>query len=354
LKWNWGSAVQRVTIKDIALAAGVSVGTVSKVLNGDQTVKEKNLRAVENAITSLDYNVNRVARSLARKPIKLGIILPFPFGAYFEPMVEGIQKGIASLSDYKVNAEFCNCPLHSDENQILECLQKLVDKGANGILFGPFQHFTRADALAQLESRGIPVVLLLSDICNSKRLAYVGVDAVLSGKTAADLAAMTLRPGEQAAVFVGNKSFEEHRAKAESFTNQIWERCGSKAKVYETQDDSDRAYRLTMECLTQNPQLRLIYVATANSVPVCKAICQCGKAETVKVIATDIWAELKPYVEQGIVIGALDQHMAEQGDIAVKTLHQYLAESIIKDRETKITPGVLLYSGMMSKIFTLG
>ena len=86
----------------------------------------------------------------------------------------------------------------------------------------------------------------------------------------------------------------------------------------------------------------------------CRKLQQVFIPETVKVIATDIWAELKPYVEQGIVIGALDQHMAEQGDIAVKTLHQYLAENIIKDRETKIAPGVLLYSGMMSKISNLG
>ena len=346
--------MQRVTIKDIASAAGVSVGTVSKVLNGDQTVKEKNLRAVENAISALDYNVNNVARSLARKPIKLGIILPYPFEEYFGPMVAGIQKGIESLSDYKVNAEFCTCPLYSDETQILECLHKLVEKDVNGILFGPFHHFTRVDELAKLESKGIPVVLLLSDIFGSKRLAYVGVDAVLSGKTAADLAVMTLKPGEQCAVFVGNKDFEEHRAKAESFANQIWERCGSKATIYETQDDSELAYHLTVTRLTLNPHLRLIYVATANSVPVCKAICDCGKADEVKVIATDVWTELKEYVEQGIVIGALDQHMAEQGDIAVKTLHQYLAENIIKNRETKIAPSMLLYSGMIDKICRLG
>ena len=45
----------RVTIKDIASAAGVSVGTVSKVLNGDRTIKEKNLKTVEEAIAQLHY-----------------------------------------------------------------------------------------------------------------------------------------------------------------------------------------------------------------------------------------------------------------------------------------------------------
>ncbi len=346
--------MRRVTIKDIASAAGVSVGTVSKVLNGNRTVKEKNLKAVEDAIAALDYNVNNVARSLAHKPIKLGVVMPYPSEGYFGPMVVGIQKGIASLSDYKVDAEFCNCSLHSDEQQILECLHKLEEKEVNGILFGPFQQFTKVGELAKLERKGIPVALLLSDIKDSGRLAYVGVDALLSGKTAADVAAMVLRPGDSCAVFVGKKDFEEHREKAESFTSQIWERYGSKATIYETQDDSDRAYHLTMKCLELNPQLRLIYVATANSVPVCKAICACGKTEEVKVIATDVWAELKPYVELGIVVAALDQHMAEQGDIAVKTLHRYLTENVIKDSEIKIAPSVLLYSGMMNKISSLG
>lgn len=346
--------MQKVTIKDIASLAGVSVGTVSKVLNKDQTVKEKNQQAVENSIRILNYNVNNVARSLARKPIKLGIVLPYPFEEYFGPMVSGIQNGIASLSDYKVSAEFCNCPLYSDDEQILDCLYKLVDKGVNGILLGPFQNFTRVDELEKLESRGIPVILLLSDIRSSKCLAYVGVDAALSGKTAADLAKLILKPSEHAVVFLGNKNVEEHRTKAISFTCQLRDSIGIHADIYETQDDSELAYQLAVNNLNTNPHLRLIYVATANSVPVCKAICDCGRANEVKVIATDVWTELKDYVEQRIVVGALDQHLVEQGDIAVKTLHQYLIGNIIKNRETKIAPSMLLYSGMIDKIYRLG
>ena len=346
--------MRRVTIKDIAAAAGVSVGTVSKVLNGDRTVKEKNLKSVEDAIEALDYNVNNVARSLARKPIKLGIVMPYPSEGYFGPMVAGIQKGIASLSDYKVDAEFCTCSLHSDEEQILQSLHSLVEKEVNGILFCPFQQFTKVEELAKLERKGIPVVLLLSNVHGSGCVAYVGVDAVLSGKTAADLAATVLKPGDSCAVFLGSREFEEHRTKAESFANQVRERSDCSTGVYETKDDSELAYQLAKTCLSQNDNLRLIYVATANSVPVCKAICDCGRENQVKVIATDIWPALKPYIEQGIVIGTLDQHMAEQGDMAVKTLHRYLTENAIKDREMKIAPSVLLYSAMISKISDLG
>ena len=88
-----GIIVQRVTIKDIAKAADVSLGTVSKVLNGDQSVKEANRLAVEQAVQALGYNVNKVARSLAHKPIKIGIMLPHVFEEYFDPMVRGIARG---------------------------------------------------------------------------------------------------------------------------------------------------------------------------------------------------------------------------------------------------------------------
>ena len=83
-----GIIVQRVTIKDIAKAADVSLGTVSKVLNGDQSVKEANRLAVEQAVQALGYNVNKVARSLAHKPIKIGIMLPHVFEEYFDRMIE--------------------------------------------------------------------------------------------------------------------------------------------------------------------------------------------------------------------------------------------------------------------------
>lgn len=343
--------MQRVTIKDIAKAADVSLGTVSKVLNGDQSVKESNRVAVEQAVQTLGYNVNKVARSLAHKPVKIGIMLPSVFEEYFDPMLHGIECVVDSLADYKVSAVYRNYEKFDDDKAVAECLDYFISEDVSGILLGPFHYIgAYSGVMAALKSQQIPVVLVLSDLEQSQRLACISVDALLSCKTAAELSSLVLQSNETAAVFVGNKDVAEHRAKAESFCNRMQELGRKVAGVFETQDESELAYQLAISMIRQHAQLRLFYVATGNSVAVCKAVCDCGKQGDIHVIATDLLGGLQPYIEQGIVIGALDQHLEEQGAMAVTTLHRYLTEGQLDSSEIKIAPSVLLKSGMLEQM----
>ncbi len=348
-----GIIVQRVTIKDIAKAADVSLGTVSKVLNGDQSVKEANRLAVEQAVQALGYNVNKVARSLAHKPIKIGIMLPHVFEEYFDPMVRGIARVVDSLADYKVSAVYKSYEKFDDDETVAECLEYFISEDVSGILLGPFHHIgAYSGVMTALKKHQIPVVLVLSDLEQTQRLACISVDARLSGKTAAELASLVMKPHEAAAVFVGNKDVTEHRTKAESFCGRMQELNCKTIGVFETQDESELAYQLTVSTLKQYPQLRLIYVATGNSVAVCRAICDHGRQAEVQAIATDLLGGLQNYIKQGIVIGALDQHLEEQGAVAVTTLYQYLTEGTLESSEIKIAPSVLLQSGMLEQFDT--
>ena len=66
-----------VTIREIAKKAGVSVGTVSKVINYDETVSGINKRKVIRIIKELNYRPNRIARSLSKGKTKnVGFIIP--------------------------------------------------------------------------------------------------------------------------------------------------------------------------------------------------------------------------------------------------------------------------------------
>lgn len=342
--------MSRVTIKDIARAAGVSIGTVSKVLNGDMTVKERNRQAIERTIDEMGYNVNKVARSLAHKPIKIGVMLPSVFDAYFEPMLTGIRRVVDSLADYKVTAIYRNYEKFDDDRKVLECLDDFVEEDVNGIILGPSHMGTYGPELLRLKKQGVPVVLVLSDLEQTERLACISIDSVLSGRTAAELASMVLSPEGMAAAFVGNKDVAEHAMKADSFCSRMKELQCRITGVYETQDESELAYQLTMSLVRQNPALELIYVATGNSVAVCKGIEDSGKQGRVHVLATDVLEELRPYVENGTVIGVLDQHFEQQGTEAVNLLYRYLTEGVLDSREIRVAPGILLHSGILSQM----
>jgi DNA-binding LacI/PurR family transcriptional regulator len=98
------------TLEEVALSAGVSRSTVSRVVNGSTQVSADVLAAVTEAIEKLNYIPNRAARSLAnRQTMAIALVVPedtarFFGDPYFAAIVLGIAKSIES-SDYVLNLQ---------------------------------------------------------------------------------------------------------------------------------------------------------------------------------------------------------------------------------------------------------
>ena len=344
------SVESKVTIKDIAVKAGVSLGTASKVLNGEKSVKESNRKAVEIAVESLNYNVNKLARSLAHRPIKLGILLPSEFEQYYSTMLDGIREAIDELSDYKVSAIYRSYLNYNDETAVYKWLEQFEQEDVSGIVIGPSYVGTHTNRIVQLRAKGIPVVVVVSDVKQVGRLASIRVDATASGKMAADISKLLIKGEESVAVIAGNRDITEHSRKILGFSERAKELGIHIAGIYEDFSEAEQAYRLTEDLLEKQRNLRLIYVATANSVSVCKCIHDHGKEHQVHVIATDIVSNLQPFILDGTVVATLDQHLRQQGKAAVKVLYRYLTEGILDKEETRIRPSLLLQSSMLEKL----
>jgi LacI family transcriptional regulator len=76
------------TIRDVARAASVSVATVSRVLNGNERVREDTRQRIRGVIQKLDYSPHGTARSLiTRKTSTLGVLLPDLYGEFFSELI---------------------------------------------------------------------------------------------------------------------------------------------------------------------------------------------------------------------------------------------------------------------------
>ena len=85
------------TIKDVAKRAGVSVATVSRVLNDYDNVRGKTAQKVKDAIEELDYHPNFLGRTLRRlETMKILVVLPTISNQFYSRVVKGIQ--IAALA----------------------------------------------------------------------------------------------------------------------------------------------------------------------------------------------------------------------------------------------------------------
>src|SRR5512136_55504 len=84
----------RSTIADVARRAGVSIATVSRVLNGSAPVDMETANKVRSAISALNYFPHAAARTLAsHRTDTIGLLLPEIGGDFFQPMLRGVEAG---------------------------------------------------------------------------------------------------------------------------------------------------------------------------------------------------------------------------------------------------------------------
>lgn len=166
-----------VSLRDVAKAAKVSVGTVSNVLNRPEVVAPTTLLRVQNTIKELGFVPNGFARNLrSGRGRTLGLIVPDVANPFFTEVARGVEDA-ASKRDYAVF--LCN----SDESATKEdrYINVLIEQQVRGVLITPAD--VKADRLDAMLERGISVTLLDREIKGGKQCS-VSVDDVHGGQLA--------------------------------------------------------------------------------------------------------------------------------------------------------------------------
>jgi LacI family transcriptional regulator len=182
-----------VSIRDVATRAGVSVGTVSNVLNRADKVSPAAVQRVTAAIEELGYVRNDAARQLrAGRSTSVGLIVLDVRNPFFTDVARGAEDA-ATLSGLSVLVG------NSDENVARESayLDLFEEQRVHGVLISPFGDVT--PRLARLRSRGIPAVLV-DRLSADRAFSSVSVDDVAGGRLAVE---HLLETGRTRIAFVG-------------------------------------------------------------------------------------------------------------------------------------------------------
>lgn len=141
------------TIYDVARVAGVSMATVSRVVNGNPNVKPTTRKKVLEAIESLAYRPNAVARGLASKrTTTVGVIIPDISRIFYAELARGIED-IATM--YKYNIILCNSDQNKDKE--IHLINTLLEKQVDGIVFMGGQ--ITEEHVEEFKRSPVPIVL---------------------------------------------------------------------------------------------------------------------------------------------------------------------------------------------------
>ncbi|MBQ5377704.1 MAG: LacI family DNA-binding transcriptional regulator, partial [Prevotella sp.] len=182
---------ERIRIKDIAIRAGVSVGTVDRVLHDRPNVSKPARERVEKALQELDYKPNMYASALAyNRSYTFFLLIPaHDSEAYWEEIEEGAKKAMEARRDFHIDIRFCYYERLNVENFTTQC-EYILSMNPDGVVIVPSTlELTRlfTDKLHELE---IPFILLDSYMPDLKPLSFFGQDSFASGYFAAKMLMM--------------------------------------------------------------------------------------------------------------------------------------------------------------------
>lgn len=146
---------KQATIRDVAKLAGVSLATVSRVLNGaDYPVKAELRQKVKEAAEALEYIPNTMARSLRGDISRdIGLVIPNLSNQFYLQAMQGISDVMAQNS---YNLILCNTMRNQEQERA--CLRNLYERQVRGVILSAVDE--RADIVSEFASKGMKFVLL--------------------------------------------------------------------------------------------------------------------------------------------------------------------------------------------------
>ncbi|MFH1803914.1 MAG: LacI family DNA-binding transcriptional regulator [Pseudomonadota bacterium] len=182
----------RPTTKDLAKAAGVSLATVDRVLNGRSGVRQKTVDAVNAAIERIDFQRNQVAATLARqKGYRFGFVLPRSGDEFIDVIIRHISEFTQASRAEMIGTKIIRINEH-DPHQAARVLSRLSADDYDGIAIMAPETPQIRDALYRMRERGIQTVAFISNQQEEGRQPFVGIDNIAAGATAGRLMARFL------------------------------------------------------------------------------------------------------------------------------------------------------------------
>ncbi|MDR2617453.1 MAG: LacI family DNA-binding transcriptional regulator [Treponema sp.] len=337
----------RVTVKDISTKLNISLGTVSKALSGKDGVNIETRKLVIETANTMGYKVNKLAQSLSRNPLLVGVLMPSAWPEYYSFLEIGIKDGFSNFRDYNLYSLFTYVPSLFSRKEIEKAEEFIEQQNVNAVIICPALDPSYKQLVNKLSKRKIVTLLLGRDIPDTEYLACVRTDSPVAGAMAGEFLDLITPPGGDAVVLIGNKDHLDHTERVEGFARSFV-RKGHKVKgVYETQDDPELAHFLAGKVIREQPDLRAIYVATGNSIAVCRCIEEMGLQGKISIVATDIYPEIRTYMEKDIIQGVIFQDQIRQGENAVRVVFDYLSGGIIPSKSILIQPQLIMRSNLV-------
>jgi len=315
--------MSRPTVNDLAKAAGVSLATVDRVLNSRPGVREQTVRRVNEAIERIGYVRDVTAANLARqRRYKFAFVLPEAPGEFVTLLKAAVTEAAASPIVDRTELTVATVPAN-DPHFLVKTLRRLGAQQIDGIaIFAPETPHVR-DEIAHLKEHGVAVVALVSDLPNTGRDHFVGVDNIAAGRTAGVLMGRFLSDIRGSVLVLASSMQARANAERRLGFDQVMAEQFPDIQVLpslEGHDDASTIKRVVSTVLDNRPDLAGVYsVGTGNGVLV-DLLKEHSRGQDLVVIAHELTRNTRRALEDGTLDAVINQNVGHIARSALRVL----------------------------------
>ncbi|OJF76682.1 MAG: transcriptional regulator [Treponema sp. CETP13] len=332
------------TIKEIAEKAGVSRGTVDRVLHNRLGVSAEVSEKVRAIANELGFVPNKAGKILAacKQPITIGCLLPDIGNKFFSDIIDGFNFAEKELSDFGVSVKVEHIKGFDDSDHIA-AIKKLASEKHAALCLTTLDLPEVQSVVQDIIQKGTPVISLNTDIPDTGRLCYVGSNYYQAGATAAGILSLITKEPQKVLIITGSYHIRGHNERIQGFTERLKEKNIPfvKMQTVESFDDDTQAYEQTLETLKWNYTINCIFIAGAGVAGVCRAVSECGLEKKIHIIVFDDIPISRKLLKENVIDFIICQQPFMQGYMAIKHLFDYLIDGKKVSPQNYITETVI-------------
>ncbi len=322
---------KRIRIKDVARKAGVSTGTVDRVIHNRGNVSKKARRKVLAALDELGYERNIIASTLAyNRSFRIAVLLPdYRSDLYWAQPQKGAEKAQRAVQDYGVTVEFFFFDLF-DPAVFLAQLDKMWSGKPDAILFAPVFLQESQLLLNQCQERQTPNIMINTRIEPADSLAYIGQNSRRSGLLAGRLLDLVLKKGQSALLLNLAKGVAnaQHLIDKELGFKQYFQENSAKNIRVITQNfahfQNDKKLSAFLEALlTKHPDVGAIFVSNSRAYRVAQCLDE-AHFHRLKLAGFDLIDSNLEFLQKNKIHFLINQNPVQQGYLGLLNLVNYL------------------------------
>jgi LacI family transcriptional regulator len=320
---------KNIRIKDIAKLAGVSVGTVDRVLHNRGRVSDGALQKVTAVMNQIDYKPNLIARTLgSNKNYRIAALIPDPtLDPYWAQSNLGIIQAQTEWAQYGVIVDTYPFDLYNKDS-FHRIAREVVEEHPDGIVIAPIFYHESIPAFELFQNSEIPYVLFNTNIHEAKPLGFIGQNLNQSGRVGAQLMMLGQHgPGTFAVLHIDEDVQDSVHLleKEKGFREYFQEKSKSKFEIVDFSLNPQKpGFKDQMMQFLENDKLKGIFVSTSKGTAVAASFLENQGKRDIRLIGYDILTENLKYLRSGTIDFLINQNPKRQALLGISHLVNHL------------------------------